>query len=205
MIEKNVLTARPRGAFVRSSRRLARVSIGPSSPISRESSRTENRTVVRRDPRRIFLFFSDATRSPTGLLQNLRSDPEHPRTHTCTCVHVYLHAWKQPRTGDPVSRKTAKGGPGGQDETGTSEEGRGGARFETRRRRKRGPTAIRLEKRAFPLPANSPRRSRFPRISFAFSKSLLPAVDSTERRSPPSFPKRLYKFVGRIIFKSSVI
>lgn len=87
--------------------------------------------MVCRDPRRIFLFFSDATRSPTGLLQNLRSDPEHPRTHTCTCVHVYLHAWKQPRTGDPVSRKTAKGGPG-RDKTRRDEARRGEARrFET--------------------------------------------------------------------------
>lgn len=61
-----------------------------------------------------------------------------------------------------------------QDETRWG-EARRGASFRDghrrRRRRKRGPTTIRLEKRAFPLPANSPRWSRFPRISLVFASS----------------------------------
>lgn len=53
-------------------------------------ARAKNRT-ARRDRRRIFFFFSDATRSPTVLLQNLRpilSTHERVRVRAYTCTYT---------------------------------------------------------------------------------------------------------------------
>lgn len=145
----------------------------PVSPRLRfDSQRTRSRVTAHRepddtsrDPPRIFLFFSEATRSPTGLLQNLRpilSIHERVRVRAYTCTYTRGNN-RVPATRFPGRRRK-----GDRDETSRAEPSqdgpgrhgaRRGARFETvtgRRSGKRGPTTIRLEKRPHRVPGPSP-------------------------------------------------
>lgn len=93
-----------------------------------------------------FLLFQRRDSFAHSAITEPTADPEHPRTRACTCVHVYLHAWKQPRTGDPVSRKTAKGRPRPRPKE-TRRDGRDEDAPSGTRNAKRGPPTIRLEKK----------------------------------------------------------
>lgn len=123
------------------------------------------------------LFFNESTRSPTGLLQEPTADPEHPRTRTCTCVHVYLHEWKQASTGgtgvpgDPVSRKRTKGPEG---------DGEEGRRTKNEKRARVSGATIRLERRN-----SSVRRGKERRRSVQSGKLKFP---SFRRRKKPTYP-----------------